>query len=70
MVTQVEGNGSIIFVMPKMIKNQKQRMFNIGISSKDSLSSISGYDQISDDLENMSSVWGVFRERIFHLMDK
>lgn len=60
MVTQVEGNGSIIFVMSKMIKNQKQRMFNIGISSKDSLSSISGYDQISDDLENKSSVWGSF----------
>lgn len=60
--TQVEENGSIIFATSKRDDSQKQHTFNIGIRSNGSTSSISGFDTISDGLDDMSSVWGNFQE--------
>jgi hypothetical protein len=59
--TQVEDNGSIIFATPKTDYNEKQKTFNIGISSNGGTASISGYDTNSDGLDNMSSVWSNFQ---------
>lgn len=60
LTTQVEGNGSIIFTTPKANYGQKQPIFNIAISGKEGVSSISAFDPNSKGLDHMSSVWGHF----------
>lgn len=56
--TQVDEEGLIIFATVR----QKHGLFNIGISSKDDLVSINGFDTKSDGLDDMLRVWGDFEE--------
>lgn len=58
---QVGGNGSIIFATSKKGDSQKQLTFNIGISSNGNTGSMSGFDAISNGLDNMLSVGGNFQ---------
>src|SRR5690606_39433978 len=60
--SEVMGNGSIIFATSNTDDSQNQLTFNIGISSNNSIGSISGFDANSNGLDNMSSVWGNFQE--------
>ena len=60
LTAQVDGDGSIIFTTPKLNDNQKQTTFNIGISGKDGDSSSSAFDPKSNEVDDMSSVWGYF----------
>ena len=57
LTVQVEGDGSIIFTTSKTNNSQKQPTFNMAISSKERVSSINAFDQNSNSLDDMSSVW-------------
>jgi hypothetical protein len=57
LITDVEGNGSIIFATSKPDENGKQQTFNIGISGNGSIVSVSNLETNSADLNAMSSVW-------------
>ncbi|MBM7610126.1 hypothetical protein JOD29_003405 [Lysinibacillus composti] len=57
---QVEGDGSIILTTPKTNYSQNQPIFNTAISSKEGVSTRSAFDPNSDDLDDMSIVWGPF----------
>lgn len=66
LTTRVVGDGSIISTTSKTNSSQKQSTFNIAISSKEGVSSISAFDQNSNSLDDMASVWGNFPgENIF-----
>ena len=61
LMTQVEGEGSIIFTTSKTDPGQKQLTFNIAVGDKEGFSSVSANDGNSIDLDDMSSVWGSLR---------
>ncbi|QUW23613.1 hypothetical protein JSQ81_08975 [Sporosarcina sp. Marseille-Q4063] len=58
----MEENGSIIFATSKADDSRMQHTFNIGISSNDSMASISHIETNLDDLDAMSSVWDNIQE--------
>ncbi|MGD6833908.1 hypothetical protein ACQCT5_17175 [Sutcliffiella halmapala] len=62
--TEGEENGSIIFATSKKDNSQKPLIFNIGISSDGSTSSISSFDTDSVELDNMASTWSHIPEKI------
>ena len=70
LTTRLVGDGSIIFTTSKTNSSQKQSTFNIAISSKEGVSSISAFDSNSKDLDDMSSVWDASQEKTFLLKEK
>ncbi len=60
----VAKSGSIIFAASKTNDNQKQLLFNIGVTSNGSTGSAIGFDENSTVLDSMSSVWGSFQGEI------
>ncbi|MBO1914585.1 hypothetical protein J4G37_58405, partial [Microvirga sp. 3-52] len=54
LITDVEGKGSIIFTTSKPDEDGKQQTFNIGISGKSGMGSVSNFE---DNLDDMASVW-------------
>ncbi|MGM0835121.1 MAG: hypothetical protein ACQEV7_03120 [Bacillota bacterium] len=64
LTAKVEKTGFIIFTTSKKEVSQKYHIFNIGISSNDTFSSLSTFDTDSDELEKMSSTWSSFPDEI------
>lgn len=57
LITEVEGNGSIIFAISNPDDSGSKQTFNIGISDNEGIGSVSNYETTSDDLDAMASVW-------------
>ncbi|WP_152657989.1 hypothetical protein [Oceanobacillus sp. CFH 90083] len=62
MTTQVEQSGSIIFTLLEN-GSENNNIFNIGVGTNESVTSINGSDTNLNDLENMASVWGNIPEK-------
>ncbi|MHA6261383.1 hypothetical protein ACXYMX_16085 [Sporosarcina sp. CAU 1771] len=57
LISDVEQKGSIIFASTNPYDSGKKQTFNIGISGKRGLSSVSKSETTSDDLDAMASIW-------------
>jgi len=57
LITDVEGNGSIIFATSNSDDSGKKQIFNIGISDNGGMGSVSNFESTSNDLDAMESVW-------------
>ncbi|SES18503.1 hypothetical protein SAMN04487944_12259 [Gracilibacillus ureilyticus] len=68
--TQINESGSIIFSTPQSSNTENQKTLNIGIGSNGIIGSTNGYDENSDDLDNMASVIGNFPEKLSLNQDK
>lgn len=62
MTTTVKENGSLIFATSKTTSENKDVIFNIGISGENGSASIIDMDQEAADLTDMSSIWGSLSE--------
>lgn len=60
----INESGSITFSNPMINNTEKHHTFNIGIGSNGVIGSKTFNDKGSNDLDNMSSVWGSFPEEI------
>ncbi|MFD1416931.1 hypothetical protein [Oceanobacillus jeddahense] len=63
MTTEAEQSGSIIFTLSEDV-NDVNNIFNIGVSTEESLTSAHVPDEKSNDVENMSSEWGSIPEKV------
>jgi len=57
LITEVEEKGSIIFATSNSGDSGKVLTFNIGISGNDGISSVVNFEETSDDLDAMASIW-------------
>lgn len=65
LTARLVGDGSIIFTSSITNASQQQPTFNIAISGKKGVSSISALDSNAKDLHEMPSVWEPSQEKIF-----
>lgn len=57
MTTEAEQSGSIIFTLLENV-SEDNNIFNIGVGTDESLTSVNVPDKKSNEIENMTSVWG------------